>query len=76
MKVKRSGTELYYHVVPQLISNFALAKMFTMPNVLLDRLPYHHAQIGHKGEYDHRAAFLYSNNWTYEDSSRMIYHMK
>ena len=36
-----------YHVVPQLICNYEVAKMFSGPNVPLDRLPYHHSQNDH-----------------------------
>ena len=36
-----------YHVLPQLICNYEVAKMFTGPNVPSDRLPYHHAQNDH-----------------------------
>ena len=53
--------------------------MFTGPNVPSDRLPYHHTQnrspsmiIAPIGIYGRNN----SNNWTYEDSSCMIYQMK
>ena len=54
-----------YHVVPQLICNYEVAKMFTGPNVPSDRLPYHHAQN------DHRADLVFM-----EQITQIIGHMR